>query len=171
MPAAAPAAAPEELAEGINRLAIEERPRCEVVLDHKGDEGETNNHYKGKEVWGNFGYLSVNGSWVDPDSEKDLAHAFRGYPTLLPEELEGAREKDARIMSADEQEEFYEFFNDYVSDDEGDPRDNRLSPEEFQKLVRGTASEGKGDTWVKAIVALQVRDSVSLNCRVLTDFN
>ncbi|KAA8569191.1 hypothetical protein EYC84_000860 [Monilinia fructicola] len=105
---------PEKLAEGINQLsieehpkseeaidqlAIEERPRREVVLDLKGDKGPTNNHYKGKEVWGNFGYLNVNGAWVDPDSEKDLAQAFRGYPTLLPEELEGARAKDPRIMS------------------------------------------------------------------------
>ncbi|RAL66083.1 hypothetical protein DID88_005742 [Monilinia fructigena] len=141
--------------EGINQLAIEERPRREVVLDLKGDEGPTNNHYKGKEVWGNFGYLNVNGSWVDPDSEKDLAQAFRGYPTLLPEELEGARAKDPRIMSPTQMEEFYEFFNDYVSDDEGDPRDNQLSPKEFEEMIRGTASGGKGDTWAKAVVAPQ----------------
>ncbi|KAI9640083.1 hypothetical protein NHQ30_011485 [Ciborinia camelliae] len=146
---------PEELAEGINRMAIKQTPRCEVVLDMKGDEGETNNHYKGKEIWGNFGYLNVNGAWVDPDSEKDLAQAFKGYPVLLPEELEGARAKDKRIMSPVQMEQFYDFFNDYVSDDEGDPRDNRLSPEEFQKMIRGTASEGKGDTWARAIVAIQ----------------
>ncbi|ESZ96034.1 hypothetical protein SBOR_3607 [Sclerotinia borealis F-4128] len=147
--------APDKLAEGINRMNIEERPRCEVILDLKGDEGETNNHYKGKQVWGNFGYLYVNGTWVDPDSEKDLAQAFRGYPALLPEELEGARAKDKRIMSPAQMEEIYKFFNDYVSDDEGDPRDNRLSPEEFQKMTRGAASEGKGDTWARAIVAPQ----------------
>ncbi|KAG4033535.1 hypothetical protein MFRU_004g00430 [Monilinia fructicola] len=161
---------PEKLAEGINQLsieehpkseeaidqlAIEERPRREVVLDLKGDKGPTNNHYKGKEVWGNFGYLNVNGAWVDPDSEKDLAQAFRGYPTLLPEELEGARAKDPRIMSPAQMEEFYEFFNDYVSDDEGDPRDNQLSPKEFEEMIRGTASGGKGDTWAKAVVAPQ----------------
>lgn len=122
----------------------------------KGDKGPTNNHYKGKEVWGNFGYLNVNGAWVDPDSEKDLAQAFRGYPTLLPEELEGARAKDPRIMSPAQMEEFYEFFNDYVSDDEGDPRDNQLSPKEFEEMIRGTASGGKGDTWAKAVVAPQV---------------
>ncbi|KAK6599591.1 hypothetical protein H4I95_08466 [Botrytis cinerea] len=149
------AATPEDLAQGIGRLAIEELPRCEIVLDLKGDEGETTNHYKGKEVWGNFGYIEVNGVWVDPDSEKDLAHAFKGYPVLSPEKLQDARAKDARIMSPAEADKFYEFFNDYVSDDEGDPRDNRMSPEEFAKMVRGTASEGKGDTWARAIVAPQ----------------
>ncbi|KAF7952157.1 uncharacterized protein EAE97_001654 [Botrytis byssoidea] len=149
------AAAPEDLAQGINRLAIKEPSRCEIVLDLKGDEGETTNHYKGKEVWGNFGYIKVNGVWVDPDSEKDLAHAFKGYPVLSPEELQGARAKDARIMSPAEADKFYDFFNEYVSDDEGDPRDNHMSPEEFAKMVRGTASEGKGDTWARAIVAPQ----------------
>ncbi|KAJ8066968.1 hypothetical protein OCU04_004347 [Sclerotinia nivalis] len=148
-------AAPQELAEGVDQLAIEERPRCEIVFDLKGDEGETNNHYKGKEVWGNFGYLLVNGTWVDPDSEKDLAHAFKGYPVLSLDELEGARAKDARIMSPTQMEEFYDFFNEYVSDDEGDPRDNRLSLKDFQNMVRGTASEGKGDTWARAVVAPQ----------------
>ncbi|QSZ36532.1 hypothetical protein DSL72_006412 [Monilinia vaccinii-corymbosi] len=147
--------ASEEPAEGINRLGIEGHSRCEVVLDLKGDEGQTNNHYKGKEVWGNFGYFNVNGVWVDPDSEKDLAQAFKGYPALLPEELEGARAKDWRIMSPEQMEEFYDFFNDYVSDDEGDPRDNRISSKEFEEMIRGTASGGKGDTWARAVVAPQ----------------
>ncbi|APA11846.1 hypothetical protein sscle_08g066160 [Sclerotinia sclerotiorum 1980 UF-70] len=148
-------AAAQELVEGVYQLGIEERPRCEIVFDQKGDEGETNNHYKGKQVWGNFGYLFVNGTWVDPDSEKDLAHAFKGYPVLSLDELEGARAKDSRIMSPAQMEEFYDFFNEYVSDDEGDPRNNRLSLKEFQNMVHGTASEGKGDTWAKAVVAPQ----------------
>lgn len=158
-PESSTAAVSEEPTAGIERLAIEKQPRREVVLNFKGDEGETNNHYKGKEVLGNFGYINVHGTWVDPDSEKDLAHAFRGYPSLLPEELDGARAKDPRIMSPAQLEEFYDFFNDYVSDDEGDPRDNRLSQEDFEKMVRGAASEGKGDTWAKAVVAPQVRRS------------
>ncbi|KAH7357019.1 hypothetical protein BKA65DRAFT_219461 [Rhexocercosporidium sp. MPI-PUGE-AT-0058] len=106
------------------------------------------NHYKGKMVWANFGYIKIRGRWVDPDSEGDIADAYNAYASgddeapYLPD-LQKIPDLGPRIMGPEEESEFYPEYTAEVSDEsdgEGDPRLYRITPATFARWAVGCGS-------------------------------
>ena len=118
----------------------------EFLHQHPFADGK--NHYKGDKVWGNFGYYLADGTWVDPESEGELYHAYmkpssgrQGENYLL--DITIPRDGGPRVMSAQEQDVFYKDFAAYVFDDEdgeGDPRNWRITPETFAQWASGASA-------------------------------
>ncbi|KAH6721970.1 hypothetical protein BKA61DRAFT_729394 [Leptodontidium sp. MPI-SDFR-AT-0119] len=103
------------------------------------------NHYKSDMVWANFGYIKIRGRWVDPDSEGDVADAYNAEESgddeapYLPD-LRKIPDTGPRIMSPEEEDEFYHDYTSEVSDEgdgEGDPRLYRISPATFARWAVG----------------------------------
>jgi hypothetical protein len=121
------------------------------------------NHYKGEDVWSNFGYVKINGHWVDPESERELSAAYK-------------RDKDAkhytgtlsvinrprscpRVMDPEELRSFYDWYAEEVSlgadaDTEGDPRDLRVTPATFAFWAQGAK---RGEHYERHVIEPQVR--------------
>lgn len=96
-------------------------------------------------VWANFGYIKIRGRWVDPDSEGDVADAYNAEESgddeapYLPD-LRKIPDTGPRIMSPEEEDEFYHDYTSEVSDEgdgEGDPRLYRISPATFARWAVG----------------------------------
>jgi hypothetical protein len=93
-----------------------------------------------------YGYLEVNGKWVDPDSERSIYNAFNGLSGEdSPEIPELYRSSSPRILSEPQLSLEYAFFAKYVEDDEGDPRDSRISPDTFAKWAEGAVERGHAE--------------------------
>ncbi|KAM3076510.1 hypothetical protein ACMFMG_007320 [Clarireedia jacksonii] len=130
--------------------------RNEIVLNHRYDEDEIPNHYKGKDGYANFGYLKVNEQWADPDSEASLANAFRGFQDPSTCFLPGANDEGPQIKSPEELDKFYTECNVDLSDDDEPPLGTTaIDQATFKLLAQGVTSEGKGDTWGTAIPSAQ----------------
>ncbi|KAI6714702.1 hypothetical protein JHW43_002783 [Diplocarpon mali] len=109
------------------------------------------NHYKGDMVNANFGYIKIGDTWCDPDSELELSRAvhIHEYAHICED---GARVKPLqppaldsgpRIMSPEEEDEFYKGFVEEVTDEqdgEGDPRQYRISPAVFARWAAGAVA-------------------------------
>ncbi|KAH8687632.1 hypothetical protein BGZ60DRAFT_12180 [Tricladium varicosporioides] len=118
------------------------------------------NHYKGDMVFANFGYVNIEGKWVDPESEGELYRAYMN-PTEGPNSkiplptLRQRLDSGPRIMAPEEQLKFY---NEYVMnvtdwvDAEGDPRMLRISPATFLRWAAGAV---KGEHFEETPLAAQ----------------
>lgn len=92
------------------------------------------NHYHDEEVYANFGFLKINGHWADPDSHRTLHSALLGEAGL-EFKLPGSSSTGPRIMEEHELDAYYDWLVEELhegEDDEGDPRDMRISPETFR---------------------------------------
>lgn len=110
-------------------------------------------HYKGEDAYGNYGYISINGTWVDPDSPGDVKNALYNLsnPAGDSGELPGSKQTGPRVLAEDEANSEYTKYIDYVSDEEGDPRDGRISPFVFACWAVGAQ---RGDRYVEKEVPL-----------------
>ncbi|KAK0100870.1 hypothetical protein ONS95_007317 [Cadophora gregata] len=106
------------------------------------------NHFKGNMVWSNFGYIKIRGRWVDPDCEGAVADAYNAYESGDDEapylaDLQKRPDTGPRIMSLEEQDEFYSQYTEEVSDEgdgEGDPRLYRITPATFARWAVGSGT-------------------------------
>lgn len=119
------------------------------------------NHYTGNEGYGNYGYINVNGHWVDPESKKeihdaenDLVGAFH-VPNL-----------PIGILPVPEltEDQMYAAFVADVShgidgDQEGDPRSMYITPTIFSRWAVGASL---GDRYV----VLKVESPVSCSVKI-----
>lgn len=111
------------------------------------------NHYSGSEGFANYGYTSINGKWVDPDSPGELFIALTMSEELSPTDpLHLA--KGPHVLSDEEADAFYqEYVTNLVEgeDCEGDPRSLRISPSTFAKWATGaTSGDQYAPTYVEA---------------------
>ena len=105
------------------------------------------NHYKGEDVYANFGYFKVDNDWVDPESENALYDAYmtnsqHGQEHPDVPNLYRSQSSGPRVMTPEEREEFYREYVDDVTDEkdgEGDPRRFRISPRTFAAWAAGAA--------------------------------
>jgi hypothetical protein len=105
------------------------------------------NHYKGEDVYANFGYFKVDNDWVDPESENALYDAYmtssqHGQEHPDVPNLYRSQSLGPRVMTPEEREEFYREYVDDVTDEkdgEGDPRHFRISPRTFVAWAAGAA--------------------------------
>jgi len=140
---------PATLLRSSYQLREDERPQLtydEFIRQNPPAVGK--NHYKGDKVWANFGYYLADGTWVDPESEGELYHAYLKSPGgrrgehNLPD-ITIPRDGGPRIMSARELDKFYKDFAADVCDDidgEGDPRAWRITPETFAQWASGAST-------------------------------
>jgi hypothetical protein len=85
-----------------------------------------------------FGFLQINGKWVDPDSEKATHEALNSHPDVANPLLPGMDSSfGPYILSKSEQSVVYAQFLDDEDDNQGDPRAFRISPETFAMLAEG----------------------------------
>lgn len=86
-----------------------------------------------------FGLLQINGKWVDPDSEKAIYEALKGRSDVTNPLLPGMNfSSGPYILSKSEQSIVYAQFVGDKDDNEGDPREFRISPETFAIWAEGT---------------------------------
>lgn len=111
------------------------------------------NHYSGDQIHQNWGLLKIGGRWTDPDSEYDLYRAIQLHDhginlyTPPPRPLTRSPElvqtdTGPRIMTPEEEDEFYKGYVDEVTDDvdgEDDPRQYRIAPATFARWAAGCA--------------------------------
>jgi hypothetical protein len=91
------------------------------------------------EVFEYFGFLQINGKWVDPDSEKAMYDALKRHPDITHPLLPGMDVSSGPyILSKSEQSILYAQFVDDEDDNEGDPRAFRISAETFALWAEGT---------------------------------
>ena len=103
------------------------------------------NHYKGDDVYANFGYYKIEGKWVDPESEGCLFNAYMNHTGEYDEELDLPNFKRSetmgpRVMTLEEQDTFYKEYVEDVTDDidgEGDPRWLRIDGPTFARWAAG----------------------------------
>jgi hypothetical protein len=85
-----------------------------------------------------FGFLKVNGNWIDPDSEAAIYSATNDHSDISNPILPTVHSSfGPYILSQSEQDVVYGEFVDDEDDGEGDPRDGRISPETFAMLAEG----------------------------------
>jgi hypothetical protein len=105
------------------------------------------NHYTGNEGFGNYGYLNVNGYWIDPDSKGEIFDAENGL-------LGASHSPNLPIGIAPvpklTEDEMYAGFMEEVSngvegDEEGDPRSMYITPTTFARWAVGAS---QGDSYV-----------------------
>lgn len=90
------------------------------------------------DVFQYFGFLKINGNWVDPDSEKAINKASKEHSDVTNPLLPGMDFfSGPYILSKSEQSLLYGEFLDDEDDTEGDPRAFRVSPETFAKWAEG----------------------------------
>ena len=140
----------------------DERPQLtydEFIRQHPPTVGK--NHYKGEKVWANFGYYMADGTWVDPESEKELYNAYMKHSSEqrgsydLPDIIIH-RDRGPRIMSAQEEDVFYKEYAADVLDDidgEGDPRDWRITPKTFAQWASGAST---GERYQESVIKVPV---------------
>ena len=125
-------------------------------------------HYKGELGYGNYGYLLINNTWVDPDSEGEVTKALRDelLRTSIPHIP--IVSDGAKIMTPEEQDKFYREYTRDVSlsvsgDLEGDPRFLRISPATFTRWAEGAS---KGDSYITTEVPNPVSlvSSIKASC-------
>ena len=119
------------------------------------------NHYQGKDVWSNFGYLRINDKWVDPESQGQLYKAYYNPVEGHNAKAEFPRLDDfgvhaPRVLSEDEEDEFYKGYVFDVEDSldgEGDPRNFRISAATFARWATGAIN---GDAYESRMVTPSV---------------
>ncbi len=90
------------------------------------------------EIFEHFGFLQIDGKWVDPDNLVAMDKASKGDPDVTNPLLPGMNSSSRPYMlSKSEQSIVYSEFVDDEDDAEGDPRDFRISPETFTKWAEG----------------------------------
>lgn len=100
--------------------------------------GQNPNHYHGSQSLANYGWININEQWVDPDGEGDVDNAWKGILTYdaskaaFPEAVQSAR-----VLPDTELKGLYGAFEDFVSDDEGKPEQNHITPEAFMTMAGG----------------------------------
>lgn len=123
------------------------------------------NHYWKDMVWANFGYLSYNGCWVDPECERELSAAYKGkmesyhYKATLSA-VGYPRRIGPEAIPLHQQDEFYEWYVEEVSDEvdsEGDPRALRITPETFAFWAQGAI---EGNPYEHKVMKRQVSSNV-----------
>jgi len=101
----------------------------------------------GEDGYGNYGYIPVNGRWVDPDGEIDISNAVKERGPLNPP---GLRVGNMPIPGKYEEVMYQEFLaevNEFpFSDGEGDPRGLRITPAIFARMAAGCATGDKYET-------------------------
>lgn len=105
-------------------------------------------HYVGKEGFGNYGYLLINNTWVDPDGQGECLDALRSESTELWPHAVPIIPDGPKIMTRDEEDKFYATYTKEVScggDNEGDPRYLRISPATFARWAEGATT---GDSYI-----------------------
>ena len=130
------------------------------------------NHYKGHEVYANFGYVCIDGKWVDPESEGELYDAYMGYfdgssQDLDVAELHRSRDSGPLIMTQAEQDIFYREYVEDVTDEadgDGDPRDYYISPETFARWAEGAV---KVDGYVETVIDPTVQNLLSFIMHII----
>jgi hypothetical protein len=124
------------------------------------------NHYQGKDVWSNFGYVRINDKWVDPESQGQLYKAYynpSGGPNSKAElpQLDNLGMMAPKVMANQaEENEFYEGYVTDVEDEldgEGDPRQFRISAAIFARWAAGAT---KGDWYESRKLPPSVSESV-----------
>lgn len=110
-----------------------------ATADHAANPHQLrSNRYHGSQSFANYGWVNINEQWVDPDGEADVDSAWRGIFTYEASKVtfpEGVR--SARVLSDTELKVLYKDFEDFVSDDEGNPDLNHITPEDFIAMARG----------------------------------
>ena len=122
-------------------------------------------HYWKDRIWANFGYLSCNGSWVDPECERELSAAHRGkmesyhYKATLSA-VGYPRRIGPEAIPIHQQDDLYGWYVEEVSDDidsEGDPRALRITPEIFAFWAQGAI---EGNPYKHKDMKIQVSSNV-----------
>lgn len=116
------------------------------------------NHYSGDNGFGNYGYILVNGVWVDPENEGELYDALTHPGKAPPSQHLPALSKGPRIMTPSEENGFYQAFmddmeGDEADDREGDPRYLRISPATFAQWAVGARI---GDRYSSKVLPVEV---------------
>ncbi|PBP22002.1 hypothetical protein BUE80_DR007104 [Diplocarpon rosae] len=112
------------------------------------------NHYKGDMGNANFGYIKIGDIWCDPDSELELSRAvhIHEYAHVCDDRVRveplqpPVPDSGPRIMTPEEEDEFYRGFVEEVTDEqdgEGDPRQYRISPAVFARWAAGAVKGEK----------------------------
>jgi hypothetical protein len=125
-------------------------------------------HYQGDEAYANYGYLPLDGIWVDPDSEGEIAAAmknsgkhvrlpkirddYNSYPGMTQEDNIAATnrtESDPPVLPIYyrndpemTEDDLYRGFIEEVTDEidgDGDPRLNYITPATFARWAEGAA--------------------------------
>lgn len=116
-------------------------------------------HYTGSVGYANYGYLNVNGCWVDPDSKKEIHDAENDLLSAyhVPH-LPIGIEPNPNLT----EDQIYAAFVEEVSagldgDQEGDPRAMQITPAMFSRWAVGAS---RGDRYVVPEVAPQVSNSL-----------
>jgi len=85
-----------------------------------------------------YGFLKVNGQWVDPDSEEAIYHAWNSISKgSSPLSCGTCGHRGAHILSRSEQSLVYAEFGKDEDDEEGDPRLSRINPGTFATWADG----------------------------------
>lgn len=120
------------------------------------------NHYSGSQGLANYGYVFINGQWVDPDSSGEVFLALTNTGPPAPDPLRDLT-KGPRIMSDLVSDVFYkEYTAELVEggDCEGDPRSLRISPTTFAQWAIGCSA---GDHYTSTYVPVPQVCQLSIN--------
>jgi hypothetical protein len=129
------------------------------------------NHYSGEQGFANYGYILINGQWVDPDSEGEIFDAFNSHADSsqfqnAPIEISAPYSMTQDQMNALYKELFCDvpdpgspygdlIFTGDFGDFEGDPRALYISPATFARWAAGVS---RGDSYVRTKVEIKVSD-------------
>jgi hypothetical protein len=130
------------------------------------------NHYSGAAGFANYGYVLINGKWVDPDSEGEVFDAIKSHANFSQSQNVPIKLTAPSFMDPDQARLFYQnlfnetayleprsggcdFRGDFMEDNEGDSRVLRISPATFARWAVGA---GRGDSYVGTKVAVEVRE-------------
>jgi hypothetical protein len=118
---------------------------------YQGGTQSNPNHYSGDDSPANYGYIKINSQWVDPDSEHAIWEAQYCSSKANPWPT-GRSSTGPYILSELEEASEYAEFADYVSDEEGDPRQKRITPELFAEWAVGAVRCGQYQATVIPII-------------------
>jgi hypothetical protein len=100
------------------------------------------------EILNMMGYMKLNGKITDPDSKDDVFRALNGIRGDTPP-IPGLNDrvtKRVHIMTPSELQKFYAHFVQDVSDDEGNPLHQRISPGTFRDWAEGAKKKKNPNT-------------------------
>jgi hypothetical protein len=129
------------------------------------------NHYSGEQGFANYGYILINGQWVDPDSEGEIFDAFKSHADSSQFQNAPIEISAPYFMTQDQMNALYkELFCDLpdtgslyedlgftgdFADFERDPRALYISPATFARWAAGVS---QGDSYVRTKVEIKVND-------------
>jgi hypothetical protein len=130
--------------------------------------------FTGESSFANYGYILINGKWVDPDSQGAVFDALKNErptsrspkppisikaPCLMSLEQTGALYNEMCNGSPNASHGGMDFIGDFQDDFEPDPRLLRISPRTFARWAVGAS---QGDAYVRSEAVLVVRSSHGL---------